>query len=503
MSRWETDRDGRVQTWVPETGAGVPVLRPGGAVPDWAAVEGRLPELVWEGHPEAEDAWMLGWRLYWDHLRPPEPGPFAGTYLDSAFNGAVFLWDAAFAQRFALYGRRVLELATLDGFYASQAEDGWICRTLRPNGLPAWERHDPSSTGPNVLAWTELLLAERTGDVARLAHVLPALLAYHRWTRRYRTWPDGGYWTSGWGSGMDALPRLPEGVEPNFEHGGVTWVDATLQALLSARSLLRIAELVGADGDFSDLRADADRLQELAATRLWDDGLGAFVDLLPDGSSAGALHVGSYWALLAGGVPPERQARLVAHLSDPATLGRPFPVPALSAAHPRYRADGGYWMGAVWTPTTLMVLDGLQLAGESELAHRLAVRHVDLVAATAASTGTIWENWSPEGPAAGYGARPDFVGWGAASPITVALEHALGIRCAGEEVHWDVRLTERHGVRRLPVGATATVDLLAAARGSAGDRPAISARTDSPVTLRLTWPGGSEVLRLEPEGTGT
>lgn len=84
--------------------------------------------------------------------------------------------------------------------------------------------HDPVSTGPNILAWVEWehwlihknvrdavevesdacgrtridrrasVLARRTRSAAqvdRLRRVFPVLLAYHRWCRKHRTWPDG------------------------------------------------------------------------------------------------------------------------------------------------------------------------------------------------------------------------------------------------------------------------------------------------------------------------
>jgi glycogen debranching enzyme len=321
-------------------------------------------------------------------------------------------------------------------------------------------------------------------------------VAYHRWTRRYRTWPDGTYWSTGWGCGMDGLPRLPHGVDPNFEHGGVTWVDATLQALLSARSLLAAQDKVGSTHDLADLQSEARRLQA-SVDDLWDEQVGAYTDRGPGGASAGVLHVGTYWALLAGAADGGRQARLLTHLTDENALGTPVPVPALSRSHPHFQDDGGYWLGGVWTPTTLMVLDGLHAVGAADLAHALGRRHVEAVARVVADTGTIWENWSPMRPAPGHDARPNFVGWGGASAITVALEHLLGLRPCGDRLTWDVRLLERHGVRRLPVGK-ATLDLVAAERAHSGAEPQLQARTDAPVTLDLTWRGGRRTVHLTP-----
>jgi glycogen debranching enzyme len=56
-------------------------------------------------------------------------------------------------------------------------------------------------------------------------------------------------------------------------------------------------------------------------------------------------------------------------------------VPTLSKDHPAYDKNGGYWRGAVWSPTTYMVLRGLALHGCVDLAQKFALRHLDAVVA--------------------------------------------------------------------------------------------------------------------------
>lgn len=58
---------------------------------------------------------------------------------------------------FAKYGHKSFPfIKTLDNFYAKQHLDGFICREIRESdGGDQWFRHDPASTGPNIMAWTE------------------------------------------------------------------------------------------------------------------------------------------------------------------------------------------------------------------------------------------------------------------------------------------------------------------------------------------------------------
>ena len=84
-------------------------------------------------------------------------------------------------------------------------------REIRADGSDCFERYDPVSTGPNLLPWAELQYYRQFGDIDRLHRVFPALVAYAQWWKLNRTWKDGTYWSSGWGTGMDNMPRVPEG----------------------------------------------------------------------------------------------------------------------------------------------------------------------------------------------------------------------------------------------------------------------------------------------------
>ena len=64
--------------------------------------------------------------------------------------------------------------------------------------------------------------------------------------------------------------------------------------------------------------------------------------------------------LLAGVVDDERLLPFVRHLDDPAIFNRPVRVPSLGADHADYRADGGYWLGGVWPPTTCVTARRMQ-----------------------------------------------------------------------------------------------------------------------------------------------
>ncbi|MEX0746002.1 MAG: trehalase family glycosidase [Phycisphaeraceae bacterium] len=469
------------------------------ALPDFAAVRDKLPQPNWAGHGPAIDCYWKAWELAFSNLgRPTQENSFVASYIDTAFNGHLFMWDSVFILMFGRYGSRVFDFQrTLDNLYANQHVDGFICREIDiADGQDCFHRHDPDSTGPNALAWSEWEHFLNFNDRDRLERVFPVLVAYHQWMRDYRTWPDGTYWSCGWAVGMDNQPRVPAGYSPAHSPAHQTWMDACFQAILSARTLAAMAELLHEPDVRREMLDEADRLDRIVNENMWDDRTACYYDLRRTGERSDVMTLGAYWALLAEAVPDDRLPRFVGHLDDPAHFNRPHRVPSFPASQPGYQADGGYWRGGIWPSTQYMVLRGLTRTGHDQLAYDIARNHVDNVVEVFEQTGTLWENYAPETAAPGNPAKPDFVGWAGLGPIAILFEYVFGLRpdAAANRLVWDVRQLEAHGVNRYPFDRDNLLDLHCEARQRAEDRPVIHATSRTPIELEIRWPGGREVV---------
>jgi len=498
------------------------------ALPSFSQAREVLPDPFWTGHKEVNDCYWRAWELAFSNLKRPTPeNDFAANYCDTAFNGNLFMWDSSFITCFGVYGRRAFNFQrTLDTFYRKQHPDGFICREIsETDGQDTFPRFDPSSTGPNILAWAEWNYFMKSGDRQRLETVFPPLVAYHHWMRKHRTWPDGSYWSTGWGQGMDNLPRVGRDEHINFDNGHLTWADATFQALLSARVLLQIATLLGRQAEVEDLGEEIERLNDYSNQHLWNDENKFYCDRLPNGELLPMKHIGAYWALLAGGVPAERVPGFVAHLENPAEFKRAHRIPALSADDPAYSGTGGYWCGGVWAPTNYMVLKGLGASRQTELAHEIAKNHLDNVVQVFESDDTpwlgadqfrqyfhltdlkyddhhtLWENYAPDVIQPGGHSKPGYVGWTGVPPIAVLMEDVFGLSqdAVSNRLTWHVRLTEEHGVRRYPFGATGSLDVKCSSRNSRLDRPSIEIHSNFPLILEVIWEGGTDSVKIEKE----
>ncbi len=365
----------------------------------------------------------------------------------------VFLWDTAFTVLWARHAAEQLPVAaSLDNLYRLQDADGHINRQYYSDGEAKWSKEHPISFAPPLLSWAEWALYESSGDRDRLAAAQRHLVALHAFNRRY-CGDDGLYWCDPFGCGMDNLPRWPAGWQGDAiglplrdEHiaprtspayratrAGVlrySWnrqgryIDTSAQIAVDCRFLALIASELGDAAQAARWEAERRELGERINAQMWSDRLGFYVDL-GYGEQIARRHVGGFWPLLAGIVPPERVQALVAQLEDPRTFARPVPVPSLAADEPEYSPAGSYWLGSSWPCTTYMVIAGLRLAGATDAALRVARQYYRAVCRLLEERGTIYENLAPEEPLRpGEPAGSDFCGWGGLG--TVALQQEFG-----------------------------------------------------------------------------
>jgi len=278
--------------------------------PKFAESRDRLPAPHWEGHADTIACYWKAWELAFGNLRIPEAKiGFVSPYIDTAFNGCIFMWDSVFMLHFGRYGSAVFNFQqTLDNFYARQHRDGFICREISwSDGAERFERNDVSSTGPNLMPWSEWEYYLNTGDKERLAAVFPPLLAYTTWFRKWRSWPDGAYFSSGWGCGMDNQPRQPPGCKPAWEHGFMSWIDTTCQQILANRYLIEMARVLGREQDVAALVEETGRLAAHVNAKMWSGKKKFYFDRFRDGTLSDVKTIGAYWALIVDIVPPERR----------------------------------------------------------------------------------------------------------------------------------------------------------------------------------------------------
>ena len=470
-------------------------------LPKYDDVKQRLPRPVWDGHDDVIRCYDKAWQLAFGNLRKAKPeAGFVSDFIDTAFNGYLFMWDSSFILMFGKYAGHIFNFQqTLDNFYANQHKDGFICREICESEPGAqFTRDDPVSTGPNIMPWVEWDYFMSTGDKQRISRVFDPLCAYHRWLQLNRSWPDGSYWSSGFACGMDNLPRTEAQYNNMVSHGFMSWIDTCAQQYLSADILIKMAKLLGREDEVQWLKDEKELLYNTVNNKMWDEKTAFYYDTMRDGAFSGVKTVGAYWTLMSDLAPSNKLPHFIAHLDNPAEFKRKNRIPALSADCEQYSADGDYWCGGVWAPTNYMTMCGLNRCGYFTLAHEIACDYLKNVVEVFNQSGTLYENYAPESAAHGTPAKKDFVGWTGLAPISILFEYVFGIQpdAMNRRITWRVSLTERHGICGYRLG-DATVDLICEARDSAEDEPIITVKSDLPVTVDIIWGENTRTVKSE------
>jgi len=472
-----------------------------GDLPGFREAKDILPQPEWPARPDVIKCYWKAWELAFDNLHKPAPGSgFIAPFIDPAFNGHIFMWDSHFMLMFGKYGSKAFNFQrTLDNFYAKQHKDGFICREIvESDGSDFFERFDVSSTGPNLFPWTEWEYYLNFNDTVRLSRVFDPLIAYYKWYTDYRSWPDGTYFSSGLGCGMDNQPRLPAGYDPGWSHGRMSWIDITLQQVFAGQLLIRMAEKLNRQEDVEGIRREVTKLTAFVNEYMWDKKSAFYYDRFSDGRLSGIKSIASYWALLANVVPDVNLASFVSHLENPGEFARMHRVATLSGDVPSFDPNGGYWKGSVWAPTNYMVLRGLTQYGLDSLAFEIARNHLDNVVKVYDQTGTLFENYAPDKVQGND--RKDFVGWTGIVPISVLFEYVFGLRpdVPHHTLILDIKMTDEYGVKNYPFGKEGLISIHVDKRKSLETAPVVKVNSNISFDLKLSWSGGTKVIHTGP-----
>ena len=131
-------------------------------LPSYDEVKEALPKPVWQNHADALSCYDYAWQIAFRNLRKADNASrFVSNYIDTAFNGFLFMWDSSFIVMFGKYADRIFSFQkTLDNLYSHQHRDGFICREICEYEIGEhFTRHDPSATGPrssNTPRWATI-----------------------------------------------------------------------------------------------------------------------------------------------------------------------------------------------------------------------------------------------------------------------------------------------------------------------------------------------------------
>ncbi|WKD51272.1 MGH1-like glycoside hydrolase domain-containing protein [Microbulbifer spongiae] len=461
-------------------------------LPVFSQVRDQLPRPVFARRPDYIEFYYRAWEIGFGHFTQPVTGsPLVKNFIDEAFNENIFLWDMSFSTMWGNYAHHLFPaIEGLDNFYALQMPNGEIVREIGESngrlGVKGWsEPGTPGNLNHPMLAWAELRAYRITADRTRLARIYPALRAYRESYQQIYHPATGLYLTDK--AAMDDSPR---------NDTLLAGVDVSAQMAIFDRWLAEMADILEKPSEALFYLRRAARYSEFLNKKLWDAQSGFYYDWGKNGKRMTMRTIAAFWPMLGGISSATQVERLIRHLNDEKSFKTAHRVPT----HPKDEAgySGDYWAGAVWAPTNTMVISGLEKYGHRDLAHEIALNHLNATTEVYKQTGTAWENYFPEKPLRGRKAKPDFIGWSGLAPITYLIEYAIGIRidAPNNTIHWWPRELGRHGIENLRYrtasGRWNKISLVAAARKHSDAALRFSATCEQSFNLVLHGKSGTE-----------
>lgn len=425
-------------------------------------VKDQLPQPVLEGREDYVRLYEKAWEIAFQNVDPVDKAGWKPMMTCMPGIGIIWMWDSCFMTFISNYSNGTISaFHNLDNLYRLQRKDGYISMAYRIDSeQPAYGER----INPPLLAWAEWEYYMISGDCSRFEKVLPKLEGLYDYLEANYRRSCGLYFFEDPGSsGMDNAPR---GGYPAYDLKGsdVCYVDLACQQALSAECISNMYEVCKKQEKATFFAMENKRICKLIQQYHYQEKTGFYYDFFARNKSTlkvkliNSKTAAAFWTLLCGAAKNQYADAMAAHLLDPKEFYGHTPFASLSKDDLNYDATGGYWLGSSWHPTNYVAVRGLYKNGYIKEAREATVKILDVMCKVAENNdyGSIWECYAPEAdlPATrenGELVQENFVGWGGLEPITMLIEHVIGLHFYARENHicFDVYHDKKSGLRNM------------------------------------------------------
>lgn len=358
----------------------------------WRAyMTGQVPRLACDdAAAERAYAWSFGLLKAnrYDYRRAPLQHPH--TAPSKFWYTNQWWWDSGFhatGQRWLADKRWALH--ELDNYLARQRPDGMFPAELLVNRRYGrlWFAKSPDpwtseATINPTPAWSLWKVFEATGDRGLLKRWYAPLVRYHRWylAKRRR---DGLLFTPDAFEIQDDSPRydaLRERARDGHRMKPVCAIETNVFFALQARTLARMAEVLGRAGEGSRIAAEGAAVARRIKSAMWDPRRAFLFDRVAgSGARIPVRTNAAFLALLVDVLDPAERRRLLEHARSPSEFGTRSPLPTVACDERSFDPDR-MWRGPTWLNMNWLIIEGLRRTGEHALAARILQRQTAMIA---------------------------------------------------------------------------------------------------------------------------
>ena len=319
----------------------------------------------------------------------------------------------------------------IKAMYAYLTEDGFIPDCIfRDTTI---ENHNYRNTKPPLSAWSVWKVYQQSHDINFLKELYPKIISQHNWWYNNRDHDkdgiceygstDGSLVAAKWESGMDNAVRFDNSkILKNSENAySLDQESVDLNAYLYAEKkyIIRMAEILEQNEDFIIFNTQAGILKTKIQSQFFDKNTGWFYDTSIDGKNFIDVMGCEGWIPLWANVATDEQAKAIKNnMMNPDQFNTKVPFQTLSANHPDFKPNGGYWRGPNWLDQAYFGTVGLHNYGYHEDAYQATYKLIHNAEGVLDKGPSIRENYQP---ITGAGLESQNFSWSAAHYLLLLI----------------------------------------------------------------------------------
>ncbi len=296
------------------------------------------------------------------------------------------------------------------------------------------EKHNYRNTKPPLSGWAVWNMYKRDRDIMFLKELYPKILKQHYWWYKNRDndkdglceygSTDGTLIAAKWESGMDNAVRF-DNSKILKNHNGAYSLDqesVDLNSYLYAEKLFlhKMAAVLNKKIDKNKLKVEANALKIKIQNQFFDKQSGWFFDSNLSGENLIKVKGCEGWIPLWAGVATVGQAKMVKeNMMSPKYFNLKIPFQTLSADHPKFKPNRGYWRGPVWLDQAYFGVRGLQKYNFKKEADTIIYKLLHNAEGVLEKGKSIRENYNP---ATGTGMEAQNFSWSAAHYLLLLIK---------------------------------------------------------------------------------
>ncbi len=297
------------------------------------------------------------------------------------------------------------------------------------------ENHNYRNTKPPLSGWAVWKVYGNDNDTSFLQEMYPKLLKQHYWWYKYRDYDndsiceygstDGSLIAAKWESGMDNAVRFDNSqlLKSKDNAYSLNQESVDLNSYLYAEKvyLRKMAKVLG-ENDVANILADeAEILKYKIRNQFYSDEKSWYYDTSIDGDTIINVMGCEGWIPLWAGVATKAQAsNVVENMMNDSKFNTKVPLQTLSADHPKFKPDGGYWRGPTWIDQAYFGVIGMRNYGYDDEADTIVFKLINNAEGLLESGPSIRENYNP---LTGEGLESHNFSWSAAHYLLILTDN--------------------------------------------------------------------------------